>query len=69
MACEHYGIHLMKVRSTDTFLRRDTFDVHTFGPYKNNGTRVCISKEVFDQYCNFEPKIVHLAKDNSKYQQ
>lgn len=25
--------------------------------------------EVFSQYCNFEPKIVHLAKDNSKYQQ
>ena len=25
--------------------------------------------EVFDEHCNFEPKIVHLAKDNSKYQQ
>lgn len=25
--------------------------------------------EVFSQYCDFEPKIVHLAKDNSKYQQ
>lgn len=25
--------------------------------------------EVFSDYCNFEPKIVHLAKDNSKYQQ
>lgn len=24
--------------------------------------------EVFSAYCNFEPKIVHLAKDNSKYQ-
>lgn len=24
--------------------------------------------EVFAQYCEFEPKIVHLAKDNSKYQ-
>ena len=24
--------------------------------------------EVFSQYCNFDPKIVHLAKDNSKYQ-
>lgn len=23
--------------------------------------------EVFAEYCNFEPKIVHLAKDNSKY--
>lgn len=25
--------------------------------------------EVFSEYCNFEPKIIHLAKDNSKYQQ
>lgn len=25
--------------------------------------------EVFNNYCNFEPKIVHLAKDNSKYHQ
>ena len=25
--------------------------------------------EVFAGYCDFEPKIVHLAKDNSKYQQ
>ena len=24
--------------------------------------------EVFDDYCNFKPRIVHLAKDNSKYQ-
>jgi len=24
--------------------------------------------EVFSSYCDFEPKIVHLAKDNSKYQ-
>lgn len=24
--------------------------------------------EVFAEYCNFSPKIVHLAKDNSKYQ-
>ena len=23
--------------------------------------------EVFATYCNFEPKIVHLAKENSKY--
>lgn len=23
--------------------------------------------EVFDSYCNFNPKIVHLSKDNSKY--
>lgn len=25
--------------------------------------------EVFAGYCDFEPKIIHLAKDNSKYQQ
>lgn len=25
--------------------------------------------EVYSGYCDFEPKIVHLAKDNSKYQQ
>jgi hypothetical protein len=24
--------------------------------------------EVFSEYCNFEPKIIHLAKDNSRYQ-
>jgi hypothetical protein len=24
--------------------------------------------EVFSEYCNFNPKIIHLAKDNSKYQ-
>lgn len=24
--------------------------------------------EVFSNYCNFDPKIIHLAKDNSKYQ-
>tara|TARA_E500000305_G_C3932282_1_gene193362 strand:- start:340 stop:798 length:459 start_codon:yes stop_codon:yes gene_type:complete len=24
--------------------------------------------EVFEDHCNFKPKIVHLAKDNSKYQ-
>ena len=24
--------------------------------------------EVFDDYCDFKPRIVHLAKDNSKYQ-
>ena len=43
------------------FLDRE-FDVHTFGPEY-------AYPEVFDEYCNFEPKIVHLAKDNSKYQQ
>jgi hypothetical protein len=25
--------------------------------------------EVFDSYCDFKPKIIHLAKDNSKYHQ
>lgn len=25
--------------------------------------------ELFSEYCNFEPKIVHLAKENSKYHQ
>ncbi len=35
-------------------------DVHTFGPEY-------AFPEVFEQHCTFEPKIVHLAKDNSKY--
>ena len=35
--------------------------VHTFGSE-------FAYPEVFDQYCNFKPRIVHLAKDNSKYQ-
>ena len=43
------------------FIDRE-FDVHTFGPEY-------AYPEVFDEHCNFEPKIVHLAKDNSKYQQ
>ena len=43
------------------FFERE-FDVHTFGPEY-------AYPEVFDEHCNFEPKIVHLAKDNSKYQQ
>jgi hypothetical protein len=36
--------------------------VHTLGPEY-------AYPEVFSEYCNFEPKIIHLAKDNSKYQQ
>lgn len=36
--------------------------VHTLGPEY-------AYPEVFAGYCNFLPKIVHLAKDNSKYQQ
>ena len=34
--------------------------VHTLGPEY-------AYPEVFSEYCNFDPKIVHLAKDNSKY--
>tara|TARA_X000000368_G_scaffold337227_1_gene275017 strand:+ start:993 stop:1712 length:720 start_codon:yes stop_codon:yes gene_type:complete len=41
------------------FLER-TEDVHTFGPE-------FAFPEVFEAQCNFSPKIVHLAKDNSKY--
>jgi len=41
------------------FLER-TGDVHTFGPSY-------AFPEVFESHCNFPPKIVHLAKDNSKY--
>ena len=37
------------------------FDVHKFGPEY-------AYPEVFQDHCNFEPKIVHLAKDNSAYQ-
>lgn len=37
-------------------------DVHILGPS-------FAYPEVFSQYCDFEPKIVHLAKDNSQYQQ
>ena len=36
--------------------------VHTLGPEY-------AYPEVFSSYCNFKPKIIHLAKDNSKYQQ
>lgn len=34
--------------------------VHTLGPQY-------AYPEIFDSYCNFEPKIIHLSKDNSKY--
>lgn len=37
-------------------------DVHILGPEY-------AYPEVFSSYCNFSPKIVHLSKDNSKYQQ
>lgn len=37
-------------------------DVHVLGPS-------FAYPEVFSQYCDFEPTIIHLAKDNSKYQQ
>ena len=36
-------------------------DVHLLGPEY-------AYPEVFQDHCNFEPKIVHLAKDNSSYQ-
>ena len=36
-------------------------DVHVMGPEY-------AYPECFASFCNFEPKIVHLAKDNSKYQ-
>lgn len=36
-------------------------DVHVLGPEY-------AYPEIFSSYCNFEPKIVHLSKDNSKYQ-
>ena len=36
-------------------------DVHLLGPQY-------AYPEVFKDHCNFEPKIVHLAKDNSSYQ-
>ena len=39
--------------------RRD--DIHVLGPEY-------AYPEVFKHACNFEPKIVHLAKDNSEYQ-
>ena len=42
------------------FLER-TQDVHTFSPSY-------AFPEVFESHCNFPPKIVHLAKDNSVYQ-
>jgi len=36
--------------------------VHTLGPGY-------AYPEVFESYCTFDPKIIHLAKDNSKYHQ
>ncbi len=36
-------------------------DVHTHGPE-------FAYPEVFKEYCEFKPRIVHLAKDNSEYQ-
>ena len=41
------------------FLER-TMDVHTLGPSY-------AYPECFTDHCNFDPKIVHLAKENSKY--
>ena len=48
-------------KNKDLFYSEIKEDVHTLGPEY-------AYPEVFKQYCNFEPKIVHLAKDNSEYQ-
>lgn len=42
------------------YLIENSYLAHTFGPEY-------AYPEVFSQYCTFEPKIVHLAKNNSKY--
>jgi len=44
------------------YLNENQDKVHTFGPE-------FAYPECFSSYCNFEPRIVHLAKDNSAYQQ
>lgn len=43
------------------FFIENKTEVHTLSPQ-------FAYPEVFSNHCNFEPKIVHLAKDNSKYQ-
>lgn len=43
------------------FLIENQERVHTLGPQ-------FAYPEVFSQHCTFDPKIVHVAKDNSKYQ-
>jgi hypothetical protein len=42
------------------YLIENAKSVHTFGPEY-------AYPELFSQQCNFEPKIIHLAKNNSKY--
>lgn len=56
IAVWHDESHLNK------FLNENPGIVNTLGPEY-------AYPEVFAGYCDFEPKIVHLAKDNSKYQQ
>jgi hypothetical protein len=46
----------------NAFYSKHYVDVHTLGPQ-------FAYPEVFSNYCNFDPIIVHLSKDNSKYQQ
>jgi hypothetical protein len=46
----------------NAFYSKHLSDVHTLGPQ-------FAYPEVFSDYCNFDPIIVHLSKDNSKYQQ
>jgi len=44
------------------FFLENKNDVHTLGPQ-------FAYPEVFSNFCDFDPKIVHLSKDNSNYQQ
>ena len=48
-------------RHINRFFLENQAKVHTFGPE-------FAFPEVFKDYCDFKPRIVHLAKDNSAYQ-